>query len=86
MNTFLKDTHQKADQVLIDLLQNATHQRKINLVAMLSEQVTFLAKRAIKRANPDLSQQELDLLFVRFNYGAELEARLRKYLDRLKNE
>jgi len=43
-----------------------------------------LSKRAISRANPDLNEEENNLLFVEYHYGVELVYRLRKYLDQRK--
>ena len=45
-----------------------------------------LSKRAIARANENLDEQELNLLFVSHHYGSNLADRLRKYLDRTHHE
>ena len=39
-----------------------------------------LSRRAIARAHPELSPEEIDLKFVELHYGKQLAAGLRKYL------
>jgi hypothetical protein len=81
MKTQSPDTHPKTEKVLISLIQKASPAQKIHQVRSLSQTVMLLSKRAIARANPDLSQRELDLLFVSYHYGEDLADRLRKYLE-----
>ena len=40
-----------------------------------------LSRRAIARANPGLSPQEIGLKFVELHYGKELASRVRRYLE-----
>jgi hypothetical protein len=47
----------------------------------LSACVVRLARAGIRRANPDLTERELQLLFVEVHYGRELAERLREFLD-----
>ena len=44
-----------------------------------------LSRRAIARANPDLSEKQIDLLFVAYHYGDNLALNLEKYLDKNSN-
>jgi len=43
--------------------------------------VVRLAKKGIRDANPELTDQEAQLLFVEVHYGKELAERLRIFLD-----
>jgi hypothetical protein len=38
---------------------------------------------AIERANPGLSEREIDLLFVKYHYGSELAERVQEYMELL---
>jgi hypothetical protein len=44
-----------------------------------------LSRRAISRANPQLSEQELYLVIVAHNYGSDIADRLGNYILREKN-
>ena len=52
------------------------------MVRSLSRTTTYLSRRAIRRANPLLTQQELNLAFVANHYGKNLAGRLRSYMER----
>jgi len=41
----------------------------------------YLSKRAIQRANPDMSEREVDLAFVEHHYGKALAEQLRSYME-----
>lgn len=79
------DTSESAEKVLISLMQKASFSEKFSQIASLSQTVMRLSRRAIARANSDLSQQQIDLLFVSYNYGEELASKLGKYLDNKSN-
>ena len=85
MKTQSPDTSESAEKVLISLIQKASFSEKFSQIASLSETVMLLSRRAIARANSDLSQQQIDLLFVSYNYGEELALKLGKYLDKKSN-
>jgi len=42
----------------------------------------YLSRRAIQRANPSLSEREVDLVFVSNHYGEKLAKCLRLYMGR----
>jgi hypothetical protein len=46
----------------------------------LSDETIALARRAIARMHPDLDKTQRDIEFVRVQYGAELAARLERWL------
>jgi hypothetical protein len=75
------DTHPDAEQVQLSLLRKATAAERIARACSLSETGMQLSRRAIRRANPKLNEQELNLLFVEYYYGKDLSERLRRYLN-----
>jgi len=76
------DTHPDAEQVQISLLRQASAAERISRMCSLSETVIHLSRRAIRRANPKLNEQELNLLFVEYCYGKDLSDHVRSYLNR----
>lgn len=82
MITQSADTNPKVEKFQISLIRQASIAKRIARMRSLSQTVVQLSRRAIMRANPDLSEQELNLIFVSYHYGTELADRLRKYLDR----
>ena len=76
----MNDTHPEADKVQITLIREANTAKRIARLRSLSRTVVKLSRSAVKRANPDMSQQELDVLFVAYHYGEDLAARFRAYL------
>jgi hypothetical protein len=80
MKTQSPDTHPDAERVQIELLRQATIAQRFHLVRSLTATTRRLAWRAIREANPEASDQEIDLLFVAVHYGQDLADRLRVYL------
>jgi hypothetical protein len=80
MALLVKDD-QRAEEVQLALLRGASVAQRFALVRRLTQQTIQLSRRAIRRANPAASQQELSLLFVELHYGKDLAARLKTYLD-----
>ena len=74
------DTHPDAEQVQISLLRKASAAERISRMCSLSETVIQLSRRAIRRANPELNEQELNLHFVEYCYGKDLSDCVRGYL------
>jgi len=81
MTTQSFDTHSKAEEVQLALLRRATVAQRLTVMRSLSRTTLQLSRRAIQRANPTYTQQELNLTFVAYHYGAELAARLERYLE-----
>ncbi|MBN2424621.1 MAG: hypothetical protein JXR46_00410 [Calditrichaceae bacterium] len=79
------DTNIEAEKVLIELARKAGPARKFAQVSSISGLIMALSRRAIERANPNLSKQQIDILFVRYHYGNDLADRLEKYLLEIKN-
>jgi hypothetical protein len=80
VRTQSEDTHPDAERVQIELLRKATPAQRAQLALSLSETTIKLARRAIRRANPDASEEEVGLIFVEVHYGKELADRVRAYL------
>lgn len=80
MFTQSRDTHPEIERVQIELLRQATPQRRLALGLSLSEEALEIAHQAITRAHPLASRQERQLLFVEVTYGKELAERIRHYL------
>ena len=76
----LFDTHPEAEEFQILMLQKASFAKRASITISLSETVIRLARRAISRANPGLSEEELNLIFIANNYGSDLAKRLSNYL------
>jgi hypothetical protein len=74
------DTSPEAEKVQIELLRQATNAQRLAMALSLTDLAIRLARRAIARANPGLSQQELDLIYLDVHYGRELADRVRDYL------
>lgn len=76
------DTHPEAQKVQVALLRRASAARRFARARSLSETTIDLAKRAIRRAHPDLDDQDLLVAFVTIHYGQALADRLRAELAR----
>lgn len=81
MRNKLTDTHPEADAVQIELLRDKTVRQRFSLLCSLTRLAIHHSKRAIARANPELSQRERDLLFVEVHYGKELAHQVRRFLE-----
>jgi len=78
----LSDTHSNILRLQIDLARQRRPAEKIAQVRRMTDCVARLARRAIARANPGLSREEVDLRWVEIHYGLELAAKLRNELRR----
>jgi len=78
------DTCLSAEEVQISLIRQASIAKRISRVRSLSQTTIQLSRRAISRANPGLSERELNLAFVAYHYGDDLAKRLREYMERKK--
>jgi hypothetical protein len=82
MRTSPLDTRPEAEKVLISLLRNANTAQKFAQIRSLSQTAIQLSRRAIARANRDLTEQQIDLRFITLHYGKELANNVKKVLDR----
>ncbi len=76
------DTSLNAEETQISLIRKASIAERISRVRSLSQTTMQLSRRAISRANPGLSEQEVTLIFVAYHYGDELANRLRAYMEK----
>ncbi|MBN1695777.1 hypothetical protein JW879_10345 [candidate division WOR-3 bacterium] len=83
MKTQSPDTNIKAEKILISLLQKQSASEKFSHVRSLSEIAIRLSKRAIKRANKNLNEEQVNLLFIEYNYGKDLATKFRKFLNKI---
>ena len=74
------DTKINTENFLISLIKNSTTTQKFSQICSLSQTTRYLSKRAIARANNNLSEIQVNLLFVKYHYGNELAQNLEKYL------
>ena len=79
----LSDCSHEAEKVQIELLRRGGISKRFALMASLTDSMRSLSKRAIDRANPELSEFERKIKFVSLCYGDELGNKLRDYV--LKN-
>jgi hypothetical protein len=82
MKTQSMDTSESAEKVLVSLVRKADFPTKLSQVRSLSQMAMQLSKRAIARANTNLSERQIDILFVACHYGQDLARRLEEYLSR----
>lgn len=80
MKTQSTDTRPEAEDILITLLKKASVAKKFSRVRSLSETTLKLSRRAIARANQNLSEEQIDILFVAHHYGNQIAQNLKKYL------
>ncbi|MCK9426437.1 MAG: hypothetical protein M0Q21_10395 [Ignavibacteriaceae bacterium] len=82
LTTQLNDTHPEVEKMLIFLLRRISFAKKFDQMLSFSSTIIKLSKRAIARANPNLTKQEHDILFVKYHYSNELAATIQKYFDK----
>ena len=76
----LSDTDEKIEKIQIALIRKLNISERISRLRSLSQTVIGLSRRAIRRANPGLSEKELNYKFVAYHYGDEIAERFKKYL------
>ena len=75
------DTALQAERVQIELIRKSSVSRRVSAVRSLSQTTMYLSRRAIQRANPSLSEREVDLAFVANHYGKNLAEHLGLYME-----
>jgi len=90
MITQLSDTDKRVEDLQISLIRKSRIAKRISILRSLSKTVILLSQRAISRANPGLSDQEMyqemRCKLVAYHYGEELADRFRNYLIMKDNE
>lgn len=77
----LSDTNVKTEKIQIVLLRKLSFSERISRLRSLSQTVINLSRRAIQRANPELSEKELNYKFVAYHYGNEIAEKYKNYVD-----
>ena len=80
MNSQSIDTNINTENFLISLIKDSTTTQKFSQICSLSQMTRYLSKRAIARANSNLTEIQVKLLFVKYHYGNELANKLEEYL------
>ena len=80
--TQLSDTDEKIEKIQIDLIRRLSTSERVTRLRSLSRTVTILSRRAIRNANPELSEKELKYKFIAYHYGNEIAEKFKKYMDR----
>lgn len=75
------DTNPEVEKFLISLIRNSSVTKRILQVQHLTKTMLQLSRRAISRANPKLSPNELDMLFIKYHYGDELANKYRASIE-----
>jgi hypothetical protein len=68
-----------AEAVQLDLMRRATPRQRFELMRSLTSLAFFSARRAIARANPGATQEELDVIFADVHYGPQIAEQLREF-------
>ncbi len=79
-----RDTPFKIEEIQINLIRQSNIPKRIAMVQALTETTVRLSKNAISRANPQLSGQEINLLFCSFTYGENFADKVKEYIRRKK--
>lgn len=75
----LSDTHPDAERVRLELLRKTTGAQRIAQMRSMTSFAIELSRRAIARANPELNQREVEMLWVEYTYGKELADKLHSH-------
>jgi hypothetical protein len=75
----LSDTHPDIERVQTELARRTSGAQKITQLRSQTALVTSLSRQALARANPQLDEREVNLLWVEHAYGKDLAKRLRDY-------
>jgi hypothetical protein len=82
MKTQSIDTNPKAEKAQISLIRRASIAKRAALMRSISSTTIELSRRAISRANPELNEEQLKIIFAEHHYGPELANLLKEYLNR----
>jgi hypothetical protein len=81
MPKFPTDTHPEVAELQFEMLRQATMAQRIKMMRSLTQMAVRNSKRAIRRARPELSEQERALFFIELNYGGDLADQVRAQLE-----
>jgi hypothetical protein len=81
--TQLSDTDEKIEKIQIALIRKLSTTERLSILLSLSRTVINLSRRAIRRANPEISERELNCKFLMYHYGNEIAEKYKNYIDRI---
>jgi hypothetical protein len=84
MRTQSMDTSPEAERVQIELIRKVSVTKRFAIMEAWSKFLIEANKNSIRRNHPDLSEEEIGLIFVANNYGQALADQLRTNLTRRK--
>ncbi len=70
----------------VDLLRKAGCERRAELARSLSRTVIDLSRAALRERLPGISEQEMLFRWLAIHYGADLERRVRAYIEARSHE
>jgi hypothetical protein len=82
MKTQSVDTNPVVEDKLIDTLRESSVAAKLSKVFKLNALTKRLSLRALVRKNPGTSEQELNMLFIKLNYGEKLYNKVTQYYSK----
>lgn len=77
----IRDTSPEAESVLIRMLRDQPPFRRLFDAVTASNRVAEQCKNAIRRNNPQISENEVKLRFIELNYGQKIADEVRAYLQ-----
>ena len=86
MRTQSMDTSPEAERVQIELIRKASPEKLFSLVRSLSQSLILMNRQTLRKLHPEMSEEELALMFVELNYSKELADHVRADLKRRKGE
>jgi len=82
MRTQSIDTSPEAERVQIELIRKASPVKLFGLVRSMSQTMIQASRQTLRQLHPDLTQEELNLLFIELYYGKDLAERVRVDLEK----
>ena len=86
MRTQSMDTSPEAERVQIELVRKASPAKLFGLVRSLSETLIQMNRQTLRELHPEMSEEELALIFVELNDGKALADHVRADLERRKGK
>jgi hypothetical protein len=79
MYPYAADTSSDAEDVLLELTRRTAPTDRVMKSLRMSSRLIRECKAAISRNNPGLTQREIDIAFIEYNYGKELATAVDQY-------
>lgn len=77
----VNDTHPDIHRKQIELLRGLAPHERLRMAMDLTQHTIAAAWEGLCKARPELPERERELLWVRINYGPDLERELRAFLE-----